>query len=125
MKSKHQLIMDSLTDPIAHYLLEVDEHPEYIPVTTRLYLIEQAEGKCAICGKITASPHIDHRTPIDRGGRAYLDNLQVLCQTCNLIKSNHYLHPDSYIRKYPIVVSSVPDWKLNQQIIDRVLDEEK
>ncbi len=48
---------------------------------------------CAKCGKDkklypTTEFHIDHLVPKDEGGRAILENGQVLCSRCNFIKKN-------------------------------------
>jgi superfamily II DNA or RNA helicase len=47
---------------------------------------------CADCGK--ASVHkgvfqIDHIMPMSKGGKTKADNLQLLCRTCNMIKSDN------------------------------------
>lgn len=51
-------------------------------------LIEQG-GSCVYCGVgIVDNFHIDHITPLSRGGSNYPDNLQLLCPPCNLSKHN-------------------------------------
>lgn len=42
---------------------------------------------CAVCG-CSEKLCIDHIIPVSRGGFTVLDNLQVLCEKCNLQKSN-------------------------------------
>lgn len=42
---------------------------------------------CAVCGSFEKLC-IDHILPVSRGGFTILDNLQVLCEKCNLQKSN-------------------------------------
>lgn len=46
--------------------------------------------KCVECGasKENIGLHIDHILPISQGGSDELDNLQTLCETCNIAKSN-------------------------------------
>lgn len=48
--------------------------------------------KCVECGvnKDETSLHIDHILPVSQGGSDELDNLQTLCQDCNLAKSNRF-----------------------------------
>lgn len=46
------------------------------------------DGKiCAVCGS-TDKLCIDHIFPVSRGGFTQMDNLQVLCEKCNIQKSN-------------------------------------
>lgn len=54
------------------------------------YQVLKRDRRCQLCG---AGPedavlHVDHIVPRSRGGSNDLDNLQVLCQACNLGKSN-------------------------------------
>lgn len=42
---------------------------------------------CAKCGS-TTKLCIDHIIPVSRGGFTKMENLQVLCEKCNLIKSD-------------------------------------
>jgi len=46
--------------------------------------------KCVECGatKETAILHVDHIIPKSEGGTDELDNLQTLCEKCNIAKSN-------------------------------------
>ncbi len=44
-------------------------------------------GRCVYCGS-TQNLQIDHIIPFSKGGATTLENLQLLCQKCNLEKSN-------------------------------------
>ena len=47
--------------------------------------------KCAHCGRSTSDGvrlHVDHIIPYSKGGETTIDNLQVLCDKCNLGKGN-------------------------------------
>lgn len=49
-------------------------------------LVEQC-GVCAACpANISESYHVDHMTPLARGGTNWPDNLQLLCPACNRSK---------------------------------------
>ena len=54
---------------------------------------EQQNHKCAICEEDfeLTSMHGDHILPWSKGGRTNLDNLQMLCATCNIRKSAQVL----------------------------------
>lgn len=45
-------------------------------------------GRCVYCGS-TENLQLDHIIPFSKGGATTLENLQLLCQKCNLGKSNH------------------------------------
>lgn len=46
------------------------------------------DARCIYCGSLLDSGfHIDHKTPIIRDGTNDIENLQLLCPTCNLKKS--------------------------------------
>lgn len=44
-------------------------------------------GRCVYCGS-TQNLQLDHIIPFSRGGATTLENLQLLCQKCNIEKSN-------------------------------------
>lgn len=62
----------------------------------RVRVIEWHEGKCAMCGRTHKEHgvviHIDHIKPRSKYPELELrfDNLQILCEDCNLGKSNKY-----------------------------------
>lgn len=47
-------------------------------------------GRCRGCGKslVVKGYHVDHVVPLSRGGRNDRSNLQLLCPSCNLMKSD-------------------------------------
>ncbi len=45
------------------------------------------KGRCVYCGS-TENLQLDHIIPFSRGGATTIENLQLLCQRCNLEKSN-------------------------------------
>lgn len=45
------------------------------------------QGRCVYCGS-TENLQLDHIVPFSKGGATTLENLQLLCQKCNLEKSN-------------------------------------
>jgi hypothetical protein len=54
-------------------------------------ILKDAENKCAQCGmgkKEGVELHIDHIIPKDFGGKATVENGQVLCSRCNFLKKN-------------------------------------
>lgn len=57
------------------------------PGTSLRRQILDRDGACVHCGS-TENLHIDHIEPFSRGGLTVLENLQVLCRTCNSRKSN-------------------------------------
>lgn len=53
-------------------------------------VFKRDDYKCVECGatKEDTVLHIDHIIPVSQGGSDELDNLQTLCESCNLSKSN-------------------------------------
>lgn len=41
------------------------------------------DGLCAYCRCSTSNPHVDHKTPLSRGGTNLPDNLHITCKACN------------------------------------------
>jgi hypothetical protein len=64
-----------------------------IPAGMRVRVLDRDNFRCVFCGRSPATDvgvrlHIDHIRPFSKGGRTTMDNLQTLCQDCNLGKSN-------------------------------------
>jgi len=51
-----------------------------------LFVIQK--GKCNICDKTLEKFHIDHIIPLSKRGKHRAENIQLLCDKCNLKKSN-------------------------------------
>lgn len=112
-------------DPVARAMLNQDERPWYIPAETRFYLIHRAHHACAIC-KRKFPPSlldIDHRVPVAMGGKCHLDNLEVLCYSCNRKKGAHLLDPTSYQKGYPIPILVRSELDIRREVLDKLEDE--
>ena len=56
-----------------------------ITKSMRAQVYRRDGGKCVECGS-KQNLHYDHILPVARGGATVVENLQLLCQTCNLSK---------------------------------------
>jgi 5-methylcytosine-specific restriction endonuclease McrA len=65
-------------------------------MTTRLRfeVLNRDDSRCRGCGASAkvhgAVLHVDHIVPVSKGGKTVLENLQTLCEPCNLGKSNKF-----------------------------------
>ena len=59
----------------------------YIPHSVVSEVYRRDGAKCVICGSVE-NLQLDHIIPFSKGGADTAENLQVLCQKCNLKKSN-------------------------------------
>jgi hypothetical protein len=69
------------------------ENSRNISLSLRLAVLNRDNFRCVICGRSPATDvgvklHLDHITPFSRGGKSVIENLQTLCQDCNLGKSD-------------------------------------
>jgi 5-methylcytosine-specific restriction endonuclease McrA len=70
--------------PWDYRLLETDP----VPTSTRYEVLKRAGGRCQLCHTDERPLQVDHIKPRSQGGTNDLDNLQALCDACNLGKSN-------------------------------------
>ena len=63
-----------------------------IPDSVRRQVLERDNYTCQLCGanrdRDGALLHIDHINAVNKGGGNELSNLQILCQDCNVGKSD-------------------------------------
>lgn len=76
------------TEPIYRHTTSRD-----VNLRLRYKVMLRDNFKCCCCGKSPATHpsivlHIDHIVPWSEGGETTIDNLQTLCQYCNIGKSN-------------------------------------
>ncbi len=77
----------------------------FIPLSLRVEIIERDQFTCQECGKMICPGidsakrlakmgaglfEIDHIVPVNQGGRATLENLRLLCPTCNARRRRHF-----------------------------------
>ena len=70
-----------------------------IPLKLRLKILSRDNFRCVFCGRSPATDvgvklHIDHIVPFSKGGKSVAENLQTLCQDCNIGKSDKVLRAD-------------------------------
>jgi len=66
-----------------------------IPLGLRYKVLSRDKFKCVRCGASPATDptcrlHMDHILPFSKGGKTTLENLQTLCENCNLGKGNRH-----------------------------------
>jgi hypothetical protein len=67
------------------------EHNRLIPTDIKIQVWARDHGKCVECGS-TKNLHFDHIIPFSKGGSSKdPNNIQLLCQTCNLRKHDNIL----------------------------------
>ena len=65
------------------------EHNRLIPTAVKVQVWKRDKGSCVKCGSNT-NLHYDHIIPFSRGGSSSMpENIQLLCASCNLKKSDH------------------------------------
>lgn len=62
-----------------------------IPKITRKFLLDKYNYRCNYCG-FPKNLQIDHIYPYSKGGSNHIDNLQVLCRSCNIRKRDKITH---------------------------------
>jgi hypothetical protein len=60
---------------------------QHIPTEIRQIVFNRDGGRCVECGA-TFDIQYDHIIPVARGGATTVENLQILCATCNRRKSD-------------------------------------
>ena len=78
-------------------LLPEDRHEIPLKLKWKVHLRDRF--RCLACGRspandLTVELHVDHITPWADGGKTILENLQTLCQDCNLGKGKSFGRPD-------------------------------
>ena len=58
-----------------------------------LAVVKQRDKICQLCGS-DANLEFDHKHPRSRGGETTIENLQLLCRSCNAFKNNRLFLPD-------------------------------
>jgi len=87
---KPTLGANQTTAPVFKYKRQPARQP--LAANLRLEVRRRDNFHCQKCGVGTetgAMLEVDHITPVSRGGTNDPHNLQTLCRTCNLAKSNH------------------------------------
>lgn len=69
----------------------IEKERALMSASLRFKVLKRDNYKCKICGaseRDGVKLHIDHIIPVSKGGKTEIQNLQVLCDRCNLGKSN-------------------------------------
>jgi 5-methylcytosine-specific restriction endonuclease McrA len=69
---------------------EISAHKRMVTVEMRREVLRRDGRRCARCGSTDAVFHIDHIVPFALGGACAVENLQVLCEPCNVSKGARF-----------------------------------
>jgi len=70
---------------LSHEKLEGNER-KYPSAKQKRQVLERDQNICQICGRVDEHLQFDHKVPQERMGKTEVDNLQLLCRTCNVEK---------------------------------------
>jgi len=84
---------EDLVSPAAEVFDVKSKSPRNPSLRLRFYVLSRDRFRCVACGASPATQsglhfHVDHILPWSKGGQTFKDNLQTLCDRCNLGKSN-------------------------------------
>ncbi|SDL74229.1 HNH endonuclease [Nonomuraea maritima] len=68
--------------PIALWTVERDDYRRTIPSNVRVFVFDRDGDRCVLCGAIQDLT-LDHIFPWSLGGEDTVENLRVLCRSCN------------------------------------------
>lgn len=83
----------NLEDLPLHIIRKINpDHEKYLrDETFKKYTDEAGNYRCACCGFTDRSRvpfHVDHIIAMNNGGKSVVENLQILCRSCNARKSD-------------------------------------
>jgi 5-methylcytosine-specific restriction endonuclease McrA len=81
-------IIDLLNKYKENFSDHIPSNKRYVSKLKRAIIFKMQGDNCLCCGKLR-DVGIDHILPISHGGDNNIDNLQVLCRTCNSKKGKH------------------------------------
>lgn len=98
---------------------------EYPSAELKRQVFERDQGICQICGTADAHMQFDHKVPQERQGKTVVENMQMLCRTCNIEKRGvckrcklktcdgcPYAYPEQFGGRFVVMI----DKSLTQQI---------
>lgn len=73
-------------EPLFPGATKVASRPRPVPAKLRWQVLREADYTCQSCGAKDRPMHVDHVVPRAKGGGNDRDNLQALCDKCNMAK---------------------------------------
>lgn len=83
-----EAIIDTLVRMAKRQIVKTDaDNSRHIPQEVRIAVWQRDQGRCVQCG---ANDYLeyDHIIPYSKGGASTVNNVQLLCRRCNLVKSD-------------------------------------
>lgn len=85
-------LCDGCTEQINQERDQTTRTPRNVPLRIRRTVLRRDGFKCVDCKHTDKPLHVDHIIPLSRGGTNHLENLQTLCDECNLGKGDELEH---------------------------------